>query len=135
MGKLLIIDDDILLVNSITDRIEYDLPDLKFSYVKTGSDGLRAIRETDINVVILDMMLPLGTEISLPIEQPDLMYGVFILRKIREKRPDLFVICYTVVNDSSLKKQIMDIPNTKYFCKLKENTFNDMFKELERFTN
>jgi len=135
MGKVLIIDDDILMVTSITDRIDVDLPQMDYINVKTGSDGLKAINQKDIRVIILDMMLPLGADISLPIDRQDLMYGVFILEKIRERRPDVFVICYTVVEDGRLQKQISAIPNTLYLCKLSDNSFNDMFKELEKFSN
>ena len=135
MGKLLIIDDDILMVTTITDRIEAEIPKLKFQNVNTGSDGLKALGQKDVNIIVLDMMLPLGDDISLPIDRQDLMYGIYILEIIKQRRPELFVICYTVVEDQQLIKQIAKIPNTLYLCKLAENSFNEMFKALERFTN
>ncbi len=132
MAELLIIDDDKIMVSTIVERLEDELPALKHQTVNKGSDGLRKLNETGFDVVILDMMLPLGSDLSLPTEQPDLMYGIFILRKIREKFPKLPVICYTVVTDATTQKQISEISNSKYLCKLSHNNFDELIAELQQ---
>lgn len=130
MKKLLIVDDEILLVQSIIDRVELDLDGVEVINKETGSDGIKAIEAEKFDVVILDMMLPLGSDLNLPKEEPDLMYGVYILRKIREKRPNLPVICYSVVNDPDTVRQIEAIGRSFYVCKLASNSFNELFRKL-----
>ncbi|AXE21806.1 hypothetical protein DR864_28450 (plasmid) [Runella rosea] len=129
--KVLLIDEEIWLADAIFDRLVYEHGEGSYDYADNGADGLAKLRTTKFDVVILDMMLPLGGDLKLPNNEPDLMYGVFILRLIRQlfDNNTLPIICYTVIESPKVQKQI-DSYKATYVCKLTETSFDDLFKSI-----
>ncbi len=78
--KILIIDDDVDLCDSISDVVELDTYLTDTSY--TAADGLKKVESSFYNIVLLDMKLPDSD-------------GLTILAKIKQKSPDTEVIIFT----------------------------------------
>lgn len=129
MNKILIIDEENWYMQAIFDRIDIDFGQNMYDYVSNGSDGLKLLKKESYSFIILDMMLPLGESLILPEDEPDLMYGIYILRKLREINRNITVICYTVLNEMLIKQQINSY-NAIHICKIDEGSFDKLFKIL-----
>lgn len=116
-------------MQAIFDRIDIDFGQNMYDYVSNGSDGLKLLKKESYSFIILDMMLPLGESLILPEDEPDLMYGIYILRKLREINRNITVICYTVLNEMLIKQQINSY-NAIHICKIDEGSFDKLFKIL-----
>lgn len=131
MNKILIIDEEKWYMEAIFDRIDMDFGPNMYDYVFNGAEALRLLRTNKYSTIILDMMLPLGDGLELPSNEPDLMYGIYILRKIRELDNRTPIICYTVLNEMAIKQQISSY-NAVHICKVDEESYDKLFKELKR---
>ena len=127
--QILIVDEERWYAEAIFQRIlaEFNAP--IYDYVVNGEDALSCLTSTPYEVVILDLMLPLGESLSLPENEPDLMYGIYILRRIRETNKTLPVVCFTILGEEKIKKQIKEL-NATYIHKLDDNGFDKLFMEL-----
>lgn len=103
-GKdLLIIDDEEFYFEPILERLEFEK--LSFDYCKTGSDGFALLETTDYKAVILDIRVHLGDKLA-HVSGYETTGGLYIMEKIREQKPDLPVICYTVYKDKEVVEKI-----------------------------
>ena len=78
--KILIIDDDVDLCESIEDIVELD--DYLTDSSHTAADGLEKVESSFCNIVLLDMKLPDSD-------------GLTVLEKIKQESPDTEVIIFT----------------------------------------
>ena len=78
--KILIIDDDVDLCESIADVVEMDSYSTDTSH--TAADGLEKVESSFCNIVLLDMKLPDSD-------------GLTVLEKIKQESPDTEVIIFT----------------------------------------
>src|SRR6187399_369293 len=120
MKRVLIIDEEKWYMQAILDRIDFEMEKDLYDYCYNGSDGLDLLKQKRFGVVILDMMVPLGENIVLPPEEPNLIYGILILRKIRAINKEVRVVCYTIIDEPQLKKDIKDLDG-EYVSKLDNN--------------
>lgn len=129
--RILIADEEKWFAEAIFDRVLDEYGESIYDYVINGEDALSRVTEINYEVVILDLMMPLGESLSLPANEPDLMYGIYVLRRIREVDKNLPVICYTILSEEKIKKQIKEL-NAIYIHKFDENSFDKLFNELRR---
>lgn len=127
--KILIVDEEKWITEAVFDRIDSEFGMSFYDYAVDGNEALMLLKKNTYSVVILDLMLPLGDGLSLPKSEPELMYGIYILRKIREFNESIPVICYTVLSDTAIKKQIKKL-NAIHIHKLDENSFDRLFDEI-----
>jgi len=80
MNRILIIDDQKLIRNSLKVALEKD--DYQVRLAETGAEGLDVIRNSSVDLVLLDIRLP---DIN----------GIEVLKKIREIDPEVIVIMMT----------------------------------------
>jgi DNA-binding NtrC family response regulator len=77
---VLIVDDEVELVNALEERL--NLRGFSAKGVTTGAEALAYLRESECDVVLVDVKMPgLG--------------GLALVKKIREDRPNLAVILLT----------------------------------------
>ena len=128
--RILIVDEEDLYVTALKDRIETTLgPDL-FDVALSGEEALELLDAHKYGVVLLDMMLPLGEKLELPASEPDLMYGLFLLRLIRRKNPTQKVIVYTVLDEDELRDEI-NLHRAQYMKKIDDvSAYNELVNRL-----
>jgi two-component system response regulator AtoC len=80
MNNILIIDDQKLIRSSLKVALEKEAYAVRLA--RTGAEGLGIIREHNVDLVLLDIMLP---DIN----------GIEVLKKIKEIDPDIIVIMMT----------------------------------------
>lgn len=131
MGKILIVDEEKWYMEAIFDRIELEFGDNQYDYVFNGADAITLLRRNKYSAVILDLMLPLGNGLTLPIDEPDLMYGIYILRQIRQFDKSTPIICYTVLDDKHIKDSLK-AENAIHICKIYEESYDKLFLELKK---
>jgi DNA-binding response OmpR family regulator len=100
---VLIIDDEPWFFAPFLERLEYE--GITYDCCKTGTDGLNKLMVTGYGAVVLDMKVSLGEDFShiVGYEVP----GIYILERIKETKPVLPVICYTVLSGQEIKDQIL----------------------------
>ncbi len=133
-GKVLIVDEEKWYMDAIFDRMDAEFGLGHYDYVFNGHDALELLKINNYSLIVLDMMLPLGGDLTLPEDEPDLMYGIYILRKIREYNKRIPVICYTILNEESIKNEIRDL-HAIHLHKLGDRSDEKLFDEIKRCGN
>lgn len=107
--KVLVVDNDILYTKPLLDRLlmeEYEV-----TYAQAVDEALEAV-EQDLDVVILDLMMPRGP--YGPHESDNgSKTGILLARDFARRKPDLPVIVLTVRDDESIKHEAWKVPNVK----------------------
>lgn len=80
--KIIIIEDNDLLRKIIFDKLKHHFPGEKIGIFENGEDAVKEIRQTPIDIAVLDIHLP-G------------MNGLQITHLLREEWPEVFIIIYT----------------------------------------
>lgn len=91
-ATILVIDDEDMIIELFKETLKGRGYSLKSA--GNGLDGLRLVKELDVDVVFLDLKVP-G------------MNGVEIFRRIKDKKPNLPVIIMTGYPDSDLMAQVL----------------------------
>jgi DNA-binding response OmpR family regulator len=99
-AKVLVIDDDVLLTSVIKVSLEEIF---EIRVVNSGLEGIRAAREMEPDVIVLDLMMP-GTD------------GWQVCREIR-KFSQVPILVLSAVVDSNLVIQVLDEGATDYMVK------------------
>lgn len=128
-NKVLIIDEEKWFANVIFDRIDKEIGPNRYDYAKNGSIGLSLLEQNSYNLIILDLMLTLGPNLKLP--ENEEIRGIYVLKKIREMGVETPIVCYTVLNEDYIIKQITDL-GAFHICKLENNSFNNLFKLISQ---
>jgi DNA-binding response OmpR family regulator len=102
---VLIIDDEAWFVEPFLDRLDFEK--ISFDYCLNGGDGLKRFQENAYILVVLDMQLSLGDE-HRDIDEYDVP-GLYILEKIKSQKPDLPVLCFTVLTDGEIVSKIEEL--------------------------
>lgn len=73
----------------------------------------------DLDLIILDIMLPLGEVFSKEEATLGLRTGVLLLRRIQEQLPSVPVLVLTGVNSEPIRREILDLglPPERYLRK------------------
>ena len=132
MNKILISDEEKWYLDAVTDRIDAEFGEGYYDFVSNGYETLNLIKKNNYKLLILDMMMPLGGDLELPKNEPNLMYGIYILRLVRQEHKNLPVVCYTILDDNKTKKQIQEL-NAIHICKLDENAYERLFYQINNY--
>lgn len=114
---ILFVDDETREVRDYVNELELSGYDVTF---KDNVDEALAIfdRElTEINLIILDLMMPPGTSFERTDTQMGLRTGVSVYKRIREKAPDLWVFILTNVSDEEVAKKFRNEPKCRFLSK------------------
>lgn len=120
MAKILCIDEDVGILQSHYDHLElighHDLviatdPEETIEAIDRWGDG--------IDVIILDIMLPVGSMFSPEEANLGLTTGVLLLEHIKRELPDVPIIVLTAIASQAVKNQILarGIPEEYYLDK------------------
>lgn len=132
MSKILIADEEKWFLEGITDRIDAEFGEGKYDFVFNGFDALELLGKNDYSMVILDMMMPLGGNLQLPKTEPKLMFGIYILQLIRERYKSIPIVCYTILDDNTMIKQIKQ-NNANYICKLDDDSYAELYDYITKY--
>ncbi|MDO9558284.1 MAG: sigma-54 dependent transcriptional regulator [Syntrophales bacterium] len=114
MNNILIIDDQKLIRSSLKVALEKEAYAVRLA--RTGAEGFGIIREHDVDLVLLDIMLP---DIN----------GIEVLRKIKEIDPDIIVIMMTGYGTIESAVQAMKYEAFDYISKpFKAETITTILK-------
>jgi len=103
MGKkILFIEDEQWLMEGIVDGLK------AFGYevvvAENGSEGLDMLESRDVDLILLDVMMPSGERIK------DATFGretgVEFCRVARELKPGIPIVCLTVVTDHRIRNEL-----------------------------
>jgi len=120
MAKILSVDEDVGILQSHYDHLEmighHDLviatdPEETIEAIERWGDG--------INLIILDIMLPVGRMFNFEEANLGLTTGVLLLEQIQSRLPDIPIIVLTAIANEEVKKQILahGIPEEYYLDK------------------
>jgi tetratricopeptide (TPR) repeat protein len=103
---------DILIINADQWFFEpfldlLDFEKISYDYCHNGSDALKAFQKNAYLLVILDMEVSLGDDYW-NIDGYDVP-GLYLLEKIKKQKPDLPVICFTVMTEEEVVRKIADL--------------------------
>jgi CheY-like chemotaxis protein len=120
VARILWIDEDIGLLQSHYDHLKI----IGHHDLVIATDPEKAIEEIDrwgdsIDVIILDIMLPVGEMFSIEEANLGLTTGVILLEQIKSKLPDVPIVVLTAVANEAVKQLILasGIPEEYYFDK------------------
>lgn len=134
--KVLIIDEEEILIEPVIDRLNYEYPGIEITHCLTGDEGLSKILEAkkQYDLVILDMMLPVDQEKVDKLKIDELLYGLYVLKQVRQSNTTLPINCYTVFNDKVVIEQIA-LNGAKHFSKISSDGFDQLFIEINKILN
>ena len=132
MSKILIVDEEKWFLEAITDRIDAEFGENRYDFVLNGYDALEQLSNNSYTMIILDMMMPLGGDLELPKSEAKTMFGIYILQLIRKKNTSIPIICYTIIDDNLIKKQINQY-DAIHICKLNEDAYDELFEHINKY--
>jgi DNA-binding response OmpR family regulator len=106
--KILIIDDEKWFFNPFLEHLEAD--NIAYDYCEDGSKGLAKLETDDFSAVVLDMKVSLGERLAHMLGQD--VPGILIFKEIKKIKPNIPVICWTVLSDEEIKKKVRDLGGT-----------------------
>ncbi len=117
MKKILIIEDDSFLQGLEASKLEKE--GYKIITASSGEEALKKINEPDINIVLLDLLLPNFD-------------GLEILKKIRDTEPlkNIPVIVFSNLSEEKTYKQSMDLGATDFMVK-SNFTLDELVKHIK----
>ena len=99
--RLLIVDDEVELVDHITDYLESFTDEFHVRSANSGEQALEILREGDIDLLLTDVRLP-GID------------GIEVLRQARQYQPGLRVVVMTAFSSPSLKVEATQAGAIRY---------------------
>lgn len=102
--KVLIVDDEKLFVESLTEHLRLRRPDIAFYYTTSPLKALELNKENPMDIVITDIRMP---EMS----------GLELLMRIKEENPGVKIIVMTAYGNQDIKNQVFQKGATKYIAK------------------
>lgn len=128
-NPVLIIDDEKLYLEPLTDLLA--LERINYDYCDNGYEGWSLVKSNAYKVVILDMKVSFGEEWKQMIGYKPAP-GIFILQKIKEVKPELPVICYTVLRDKEVVQKIMDL-GARHIPKKGSDSNDYLIEEIKKY--
>lgn len=110
--NVLIIDDEKWFFEPFLERLESEK--ITYDFCKNGTQGLKKLKKNDYKVIVLDMKVTLGAEL-VHLQGEDVP-GLLIFKEIRKIKPKIPIICWTVLVDETIKREIHALGG-KYFSK------------------
>ena len=114
---ILFVDDEKRRMSSYVDELEFSNYHVDF---KSDIDSALAAleqKQDQIELLILDIMMPIGKNFSDIQNNNGLRTGVFFYRKIRQQNATLPIIIFTNVSDKNLARDIDQDSKTSFYQK------------------
>lgn len=125
-NKILIIDDEPTVVESVLDRLEYEFGADSFLYLQYFDQAWEMLQQGEFSCMSLDLIMPPSKSLKY---NHSLINGLNALRQIREKFDRLPIVCYTIVKGDDAYKTIQ-----KYQASyIEKNTDNGFYNLMEFF--
>jgi len=121
--KLLIVDDEELLLRSLRRLMNKDAPDIRSFWTKNGEEALKVMEEEIPQVAVVDLMLT------------GLLSGMETIQEIQRRWPDTISVVFTGYMDKvELERTITSLKCFKLFFKpFENNTFISIVREAVAF--
>jgi len=118
--KIVIIDEELWFLDSIKELLihKFDVEVVEFY---DPVEAIQYIQGNSVNLIILDILLPLRelkNEAELQFKNAG---GLFVLKKIKETNYPGNIICYTILTDTFIKNTIASFPNSHYLDKANDD--------------
>ena len=124
MSKILIFDDEPTKIVTITDRVDFEFGNNMYFYTPIYSSAIEYLRNNEVSCMSLDMIFPKDTNMKY---DSSLIMGLNALREIRDIKPNLPIICYTIVEEIEAINEIQKY-NAKYLGKNFKNSFYSLLE-------
>lgn len=111
-GSILIIEDEYETIKSIGKKLEKGY---SVDVARDGTEAVGYLEKGEYSLIILDIMMPHGKEISEHI--PAKRTGIELLRMIREKSPLMPVVVLTAVTEAKSINELRKYKPDKMFYK------------------
>jgi len=111
--RVLLVDDEKEFVESLSERLELRLFDVKTSY--NGDDAIRLVQQEDVDVIILDVLMP-GKD------------GIATLTEIKKLKPLIQVIMLT--GNATVETAINGMKLGAYDYLMKPTETEDLVKKI-----
>lgn len=115
-GNILIIDDEKFTFLPFLENLEYEK--ISYDFCKNGSSGMKKLKENEYKAIILDMKVSLGDDLKNLKEEK--VPGISIFKKIREINKKIPILCFSVIAEEEIKKEIESMGG-KYYLKGQDN--------------
>lgn len=125
--KVLIIDDEKWFFEPFLERLDFEK--ISYDFCRNGTQGLKKLKENDYKVIVLDMKVTLGKDL-IHLQGEDVP-GILIFKEIRKSKPNIPVICWTVLSDEYIKSTVSELGG-KYFAK--GGNEDKCIKEIKKHT-
>ena len=100
--RVLLVDDEKEFVESLSERLELRLFEVKTCF--RGDDAVLLLQQEDLDVVILDVLMP-GKD------------GIEVLKELKQRYPKIKVIMVTAVKDIKFAVQAIKMGAYEYITK------------------
>ena len=101
-SKILVVEDDLDVAEML--NAYFHVQGYEVFTVNWGEDGVRACQTINPDLVVLDIMMPVGQEIMDP--NQGRTSGVAFAQMIRNEGYETPIVCYTVLNDSQTHQML-----------------------------
>lgn len=131
---ILFIDDEARLIDSHRLHLEFKLADYQ-KELKYFSDVDEALKffdahKDELELVILDVMMPPGTSFSKEESNHGLKTGYLIYKRFRAAAPNLPIMFYTNSADETLAGRMKEDKHLKYLAKTNYALLDDLWTEV-----
>lgn len=133
MKKILLVDEEILLLEPIIDIIE-STSDREVFVATSCSEAIKYFHEISPDYIVLDSLMPVGDlDITKDIitEDEDAIYGLQLLKYFSSKNREIKIIGYTVLHEERIIKEY-HAANATYICKLGSDSFEHLINILTK---
>ncbi len=128
--KILFLDDEILLVEPIFDRLDFEFEDkVTYFHAKDCSEALTILKANeDIEILVVDGMIPPGENKTFIDFQAKFSFstGNIFANYISTQYPRINIIAFTVMNDLDVIKKFEN-SGAYFICKIGYDSFNELF--------
>jgi CheY-like chemotaxis protein len=104
MSRILIVDDDVELLRSLSRTFERLRPDLKFLTAQDGAQAVRLLSQSEVDVVLTDLQMP-GLD------------GFELLSWLREHRPNVSAFTMSAFGTAETARQVSALGVVEHFAK------------------
>ena len=131
---ILMIDDEERAMDSYVQELKLSGYDVSFQKSVDGAMEFFLENQEQIDLLILDIMMPPGFTFKGANTKDGLRTGVLVYERIRPEAPDLLIVILTNVSDERLSERFQKERNCRYLRKEDYLPF-ELAQEVDQFLN